>query len=113
MTKLLSAFTVAMGLAIAPTHATLLQGSQGKQLTPADSARRAARKAERKEERKEEKAEKNEQHPHIRAAIRELEASKKELQTAAHDFGGHRVDAIKAIDEALKQLRLAQQFDKK
>ena len=54
-----------------------------------------------------------EPHPHIRAALRELEESKKELQTAAHDFGGHRVDAIRAIDEAEKQLRLALQYDRK
>jgi hypothetical protein len=54
-----------------------------------------------------------ERHPHIRAAIRELEEAKKELQTAAHDFGGHRVEAIEAIDNALKQLRQALQYDKK
>jgi len=53
-----------------------------------------------------------EPHPHIRSAIIELQESKKELQSAAHDFGGHRVDAIRAIDAALRQLRLAQQFDK-
>ncbi len=53
-----------------------------------------------------------EPHPHIRSAITELQEARKELQTAAHDFGGHRVDAIRAIDGALKQLRLAQQFDK-
>ena len=60
-----------------------------------------------------EKHERNEQHPHIKAAIHELEEAKKELQTAAHDFGGHRVEAIEAIDNALKQLRQALQYDKK
>jgi len=54
-----------------------------------------------------------EPHPHIRGAISELQEARKELQTAAHDFGGHRVDAIKAVDNALKQLRLAQQYDRK
>ena len=54
-----------------------------------------------------------ERHPHIRAAIHELEEAKKELQTAAHDFGGHRVEAIEAIDNAIKQLRQALQYDKK
>jgi hypothetical protein len=53
-----------------------------------------------------------EPHPHLRASIVELQGARKELQTAAHDFGGHRVDAIRAIDGALKQLRLAEQFDK-
>jgi hypothetical protein len=54
-----------------------------------------------------------EPHPHITGAISELVEARKELQTASHDFGGHRVDAIRAIDGALKQLRLAQKFDKK
>ncbi|HEV8448831.1 MAG TPA: hypothetical protein VGQ44_18500 [Gemmatimonadaceae bacterium] len=53
-----------------------------------------------------------EPHPHIRSAVVELEAAKQELKTAAHDFGGHRVQAIKAIDAAVRQLKLAQQFDK-
>ena len=54
-----------------------------------------------------------EPHPHIKAAVAELAEARKELQTAAHDFGGHRVEAIRAIDVAMKQLRLAQQYDKK
>jgi hypothetical protein len=53
-----------------------------------------------------------EPHPHIRSAIVELTAARKELQTAAHDFGGHRVEAMRAIDAAVKQLRIAQQYDK-
>jgi hypothetical protein len=53
-----------------------------------------------------------EPHPHIRGAIAELQEARKELQTAAHDFGGHRVQAMRAVDAAIKQLRLAQQFDK-
>ncbi|HEY6968141.1 MAG TPA: hypothetical protein VJA94_02970 [Candidatus Angelobacter sp.] len=54
-----------------------------------------------------------EQHPHIRAALHELEEAKKELQTAAHDFGGHRAEALEAVDNAIKQLRQALQYDKK
>ena len=53
-----------------------------------------------------------EKHPHIKSALRELTSARKELQAAAHDFGGHRVEAIGAIDAAIAQLRLAQQFDK-
>jgi hypothetical protein len=53
-----------------------------------------------------------EPHPHIRGAIAELVSAREELRTAAHDFGGHRVEAMKAIDGALVQLRLAQKFDK-
>ena len=55
----------------------------------------------------------NERHPHIRSAIHELQEAKKELQTAAHDFGGHRADALRSVDEAIHQLQLALQYDKK
>jgi hypothetical protein len=55
----------------------------------------------------------NERHPHIRSAIHELQEARKELQTAAHDFGGHRVEALRSCDEAIRQLQLAMQYDKK
>jgi hypothetical protein len=29
-----------------------------------------------------------------------------------HDFGGHRVEAVAAVDNAMKQLQLALQYDK-
>jgi hypothetical protein len=60
-----------------------------------------------------ERKEKNERHPHIRAAIRELREAKKELEQADHDFGGHRKEAIEAVDVAIKQLEKALKFDKK
>ena len=53
-----------------------------------------------------------EPHPEIDAAIRALEAARLHLQRAAHDFGGHRVKAIRAIDAALVQLRLALKYDR-
>jgi len=49
-------------------------------------------------------------HPAIRAAIGALERAKADMQAAAHDFGGHRVDAIAACDAAIAQLRLALQY---
>jgi hypothetical protein len=54
-----------------------------------------------------------EPHPHITGAIGKLVEARRELQTAAHDFGGHRVDAIKAVDAAITQLRIAKKFDPK
>ena len=54
-----------------------------------------------------------EEHPHIRAAIQELREARHELETAAHDFGGHRKEAIEAIDNAIKQLQQALQYDKR
>jgi hypothetical protein len=56
---------------------------------------------------------KNEKHPHIRKAIQELKAAKKELEKADHDFGGHRVAAIAAADSAIEQLQIALKYDKK
>jgi hypothetical protein len=54
----------------------------------------------------------HEPHPAIRAAIRSLEAAKRDLQHAAHDFGGHRAEALAAVDAAINQLRIALQYDK-
>lgn len=51
-------------------------------------------------------------HPEIRAAIDSLRNAKDHLQHAAHDFGGHRVDAIHAIDEAQRQLEVCLKYDK-
>jgi hypothetical protein len=53
----------------------------------------------------------HEPHPEIMAAIRSLERAKDHLQHAAHDFNGHRVDAIRAIDAALDQLHTCMQYD--
>jgi hypothetical protein len=54
-----------------------------------------------------------ERHPAIRAAIRSLERAKDELQHADHDFGGHRAEAMEECERAIRQLRLALQFDRK
>jgi hypothetical protein len=53
-----------------------------------------------------------EKYPHIRAALRELDGAKLELQNAPHDFGGHRAVALHAVEEAQTQLNLARQFEK-
>ena len=52
-----------------------------------------------------------ERHPHIRAAIHELREARHELKVADHDFGGHRVEALGSVDQAIKQLELALKFD--
>ena len=57
-------------------------------------------------------AQAKERHPKIRQAIRALEAAKNDLNHAAHDFGGHRVDALASVDKAIEQLNLCLQFDK-
>ena len=53
-----------------------------------------------------------ERHPRIRQAIRALEGAKDDLQRAAHDFGGHRAEALEACNNAIRQLQQALQFDK-
>ena len=95
MLKKLFALTVVLGLmSVTPAVMTAAPPQGGK-------------------EKQEEKRERNEKHPHIRAAIHELQEAKNELQHADHDFGGHRAEAVEAIDNALKQLRQALQYDKK
>ena len=49
-------------------------------------------------------------HPQIEDALRALREAKEHLQHAPHDFGGHRVDAIRAIDEAEHQLRICMEY---
>jgi hypothetical protein len=53
-----------------------------------------------------------EPHPQIREALAALRRAKEHMEHAAHDFGGHRVEAIKATDEAIRQLELCLKFDK-
>ena len=45
-----------------------------------------------------------ERHPHIRKALEELREARTELKEADHDFGGHRKEALEAVDAAIVQL---------
>jgi hypothetical protein len=54
-----------------------------------------------------------ESHPRINAAISALGAAEGDLQNAAHDYCGHRVAALGAVQNALTQLKAAVQCDKK
>jgi hypothetical protein len=53
-----------------------------------------------------------EPHPEIREAIAALRRAKGHMEHAAHDFGGHRVEAIRATDDAIRQLEECLKFDK-
>lgn len=46
-------------------------------------------------------------HPRIAKAIAALKDARAYLEAAPHDFGGHKADAIRATDEAIKQLNFA------
>jgi hypothetical protein len=47
------------------------------------------------------------EYPHMHAAANELREAKNELEHAAHDFCGHRADAVKATDAALREINAA------
>jgi hypothetical protein len=51
-------------------------------------------------------------HPEIRDALAALRRAKEHLEHAAHDFGGHRADALRATDDAIHQLEICLKFDK-
>ena len=54
-----------------------------------------------------------ERHPKIRQAIRALERAKDDLSDAAHDFNGHRVEALEATNTAVSRLKMALACDRK
>jgi F0F1-type ATP synthase membrane subunit b/b' len=58
------------------------------------------------------RAAERERHPEIRKAIGALERAKDDLRDAAHDFCGHREEALEATDNAIRQLRLALESDR-
>jgi hypothetical protein len=44
--------------------------------------------------------------PNIDDAVRAMRGAQEYLRSAKHDFNGHRADALRACDEALRQLGL-------
>ncbi len=46
------------------------------------------------------------EHIHIHHALHECKEARVELKDASHDFGGHREEALKAVDAAITQLDL-------
>jgi hypothetical protein len=53
-----------------------------------------------------------EKHPEIHEALESLRKAKEHMEHAAHDFGGHRVEAIEATNRAIKQLEICLKYDK-
>jgi hypothetical protein len=49
-------------------------------------------------------------HPRIAKAIAALQDAKAYMEAAPHDFGGHKAEAIRASDEAIRQLRFALEY---
>jgi hypothetical protein len=46
-------------------------------------------------------------HPRIARAIEAMKDARAYMQEAPHDFGGHKAEAIRATDEAIRQLNFA------
>jgi hypothetical protein len=46
-------------------------------------------------------------HPHMRHALTRLREAHKALKESKHNFGGHRVKAIKDVDHAIHQVEEA------
>ena len=46
-------------------------------------------------------------HPRIAGAIEALKDARAYMAAAPHDFGGHKADAMRATDEAIRQLNFA------
>ena len=51
-------------------------------------------------------------HPEIRDALNALRHAREHLEKAAHDYGGHRADALRATDEAIRQLEICLKYEK-
>jgi len=51
-------------------------------------------------------------HPQIHDALVALRTAKSHLESAKHDFGGHRADALRSVDSAIQQLEICQKYDK-
>jgi hypothetical protein len=49
-------------------------------------------------------------HPGMRAALHELREARGELRASAHDFGGHRAAALRAVDDAIGSIKAVVYF---
>jgi hypothetical protein len=47
-----------------------------------------------------------ERHPHIDEALESMRAAKHHLESAEHDFGGHRAKAIEHLDRAIREAEI-------
>jgi hypothetical protein len=51
-----------------------------------------------------------EEHPHIHAALESMRGAKHELESAAHDFEGHRIESIKHLDMAIHEAEICERM---
>jgi hypothetical protein len=53
-----------------------------------------------------------EPHPEIHDALEALRRARRHMAEAEHDFGGHKADALRATDDAIRQLEICMKFDR-
>ncbi|HZP34630.1 MAG TPA: hypothetical protein VFB23_14830 [Candidatus Acidoferrales bacterium] len=59
-------------------------------------------------------AQEHERHPVIRESIEKIESARHDLQAYAdRDFGGHRAKAVGHLDQALRELHMALDYDRR
>jgi hypothetical protein len=51
-------------------------------------------------------------HPEIRQALAALRTARAHIHDAAHDYNGHREEALRAVDSAIHQLEVCMQYDR-
>jgi len=49
-----------------------------------------------------------EQHPHIHEALEAMRAAKHQLETAEHDFDGHRVRSLEHLNQAIHEAEVCE-----
>jgi hypothetical protein len=51
--------------------------------------------------------------PHMQSALDALKTARGELNAAKDNKGGHRVNALRAVDEAIRETKAGMEFDRK
>jgi hypothetical protein len=51
--------------------------------------------------------------PNMQAALQNLQEAKRHLQVATADKGGHRAEAIEAVDRAIRQVERGIEYDRR
>jgi hypothetical protein len=87
------------------------RGERGDKGAKGDKGDKADKGDKGKKNIREEMKKELKEHPRLARAIVELHDVKEHLQNAPHDFGGHKVAAMKACTEAIQELKEAIRFD--
>ena len=48
----------------------------------------------------------------VHRAVTDLERARRDMETAKHDFGGRKAETLRAVDEALHELKVAAEHEK-